>query len=392
MTKATIVVHWPRFGPYHLARLKAAQRYVEKQKHGVAVIGLETARIDETYAWRVEEKPDELYVHTLFPNQVYDKISRVEMWQRLSHFLSQQKPMAVAITGYTSKDAQAILIWCKLNGCPAILMNASKEDDAPRVWIKEFIKKKIVRRYSSALCGGALQKAYLEKLGIPRGKIFLGYNAVDNLYFSEAAKQVRNQYGSHAVESLKSTFSSPYFLASNRFVPRKNLSFLLEVYAVYKAKMIEAKYIPWRLVLLGDGPEMTKLKQLTVHYGLTNHVDLPGFCQIDQLPSYYGLANAFVHPALQEQWGLVVNEAMASGLPVLVSERCGCAPELVRNGKNGFVFDPENVEQSARLMLDFSTGKYDLSAMGQASQEIVANWGPDQFANGLYQAVQVTLT
>ena len=76
---------------------------------------------------------------------------------------------------------------------------------------------------------------------------------------------------------------------------------------------------------------------------------LPGFKPYDELPVYYALANAFVHASTTEQWGLVVNEAIASGLPVIVSNRCGCAPELV-NG-NGFTFDPTNEhELTARLL------------------------------------------
>src|SRR5207247_9937771 len=82
---------------------------------------------------------------------------------------------------------------------------------------------------------------------------------------------------------------------------------------------------------------------------LNEHVHLPGFKPYDELPAYYALANAFVHASTTEQWGLVVNEAIASGLPVIVSNRCGCAPELV-NG-NGFNFDATNEnELTARLL------------------------------------------
>ena len=83
---------------------------------------------------------------------------------------------------------------------------------------------------------------------------------------------------------------------------------------------------------------------------LAGDVILAGFKQYDELPAYYGLASAFVHASTTEQWGLVVNEAMASGLPVLVSDRCGCAPDLVEDGVNGFTFDPYDVEALAGLM------------------------------------------
>jgi glycosyltransferase involved in cell wall biosynthesis len=110
------------------------------------------------------------------------------------------------------------------------------------------------------------------------------------------------------------------------------------------------------------------------------------------LPAYYGLANAFIHASTTEQWGLVVNEAMASGLPVLVSNRCGCATDLVQEGVNGFTFDPHNVEQLAQLMLKISACQdVRMSAFGDASRTIISKWGPERFALGLQGAVRQAL-
>jgi glycosyltransferase involved in cell wall biosynthesis len=119
---------------------------------------------------------------------------------------------------------------------------------------------------------------------------------------------------------------------------------------------------------------------------------LPGFKQYPDLPAYYGLASAFVHASTTEQWGLVVNEAMASGLPVLVSNRCGCAPDLVQEGVNGFTFDPCNVEQLAQLMFKVSAFQlFSFSAFGDASRRIIGAWGPERFASGLKAAVDKAL-
>jgi glycosyltransferase involved in cell wall biosynthesis len=82
---------------------------------------------------------------------------------------------------------------------------------------------------------------------------------------------------------------------------------------------------------------------------------------------------------------------MASGLPVLVSNRCGCARDLVKDGMNGFTFDPYNVEQLAQLMLKISAFNFPLSAFSSESQRIIADWGPEQFAAGLKQAVECAL-
>jgi glycosyltransferase involved in cell wall biosynthesis len=118
---------------------------------------------------------------------------------------------------------------------------------------------------------------------------------------------------------------------------------------------------------------------------------LPGFKQYPDLPAYYGLAGAFIHASTTEQWGLVVNEAMASGLPVLVSNRCGCTSDLVQEGVNGFTFDPYDVQQLAQLMLGLSTLNSQLSTMAAASRRIIADWGPGRFASGLQEAVEMAL-
>src|SRR5206468_3929765 len=115
----------------------------------------------------------------------------------------------------------------------------------------------------------------------------------------------------------------------------KNLSRLIRAYHLYREQdTVE----PWDLVLVGGGPEEISLRR-QVNESALKGVWFAGTRQIDDLPIYYALAKCFVLPSVSEPWGLVVNEAMASGLPVLVSDRCGSA-ELVQNGNNGFVFDP----------------------------------------------------
>lgn len=113
---------------------------------------------------------------------------------------------------------------------------------------------------------------------------------------------------------------------------------------------------------------------------------LPGFRQIRELPRFYAGAGCFIHASTTEQWGLVVNEAMACGLPVIVSERCGCARDLVQEGLNGFHFDPRNVAQLAKLMAKVSAPGFPRADFGEASRRIVADFGPERFARGLKAA------
>jgi glycosyltransferase involved in cell wall biosynthesis len=179
---------------------------------------------------------------------------------------------------------------------------------------------------------------------------------------------------------------SRYFLASKRFIPKKNLRRVIEAFALFRTK---AGADGWHLVILGDGPLEPEVRHWCQELGVTESVHLQGFRQYDETPTYYGLAGAFIHASTTEQWGLVVNEAMAAGLPVLVSKRCGCATDLVKSGVNGFCFDPENVSEIAGLMwtLAFQT---DLSAFGAASRRIISSWSTDTFGRSLLSAHDVS--
>jgi glycosyltransferase involved in cell wall biosynthesis len=141
---------------------------------------------------------------------------------------------------------------------------------------------------------------------------------------------------------------------------------------------------------LGDGPLREVLDNQLSTLNLRGHVHLPGFKRYEELPVYYGLAKVFVHPSTTEQWGLVVNEAIASGLPVIVSERCGCVPELV--GDNGFTFDPLNEDELTARLLDMaSLSDRDLERLREASRGIAARFGPELFGKGLEDAARMAI-
>ena len=143
-------------------------------------------------------------------------------------------------------------------------------------------------------------------------------------------------------------------------------------------------------MLLGDGPLKTDICRLISDLRLHEHVHLPGFKPYDELPVYYASANAFVHASAVEQWGLVVNEAIASGLPVIVSDRCGCVPELV-NG-NGFIFDPTNEDESAARLLEMaSLSVQERKDLAENSHRIAANFAPERFGEGLEHAASTAM-
>jgi glycosyltransferase involved in cell wall biosynthesis len=265
-------------------------------------------------------------------------------------------------------------------------MSDSTAHDEPRKWWKEWIKSRVVRLFSSALVGGAPHIDYVAALGLSHSRAFVGYDVVDNAYFSAQAAKARFDS-----TTLRQEYGLPArnFLASNRFIEKKNLPRLLDAYAAYVSRAGE---VAWDLVLLGDGPLKAELVNQVERLGLADRVQFAGFKQYDELPVFYGLASAFIQASTSEQWGLVVNEAMASGLPVLVSERCGCAPDLVKNGVNGFTFDPYDIEAMTARMLQITGKGCDLASMGQASRGIINGWSPDTFATNVLKAADSALT
>jgi glycosyltransferase involved in cell wall biosynthesis len=113
-------------------------------------------------------------------------------------------------------------------------------------------------------------------------------------------------------------------------------------------------------------------------------VHLPGFVHRDELATYYGLAECFVLPTHSDPWGLVVNEAMACGLPVICSEVAGCAADLVRS--NGRLVDVGNVKQLANTMAQVAGDPGMRRRMGRESAELIRNYSPELCAAGFAEA------
>jgi glycosyltransferase involved in cell wall biosynthesis len=159
------------------------------------------------------------------------------------------------------------------------------------------------------------------------------------------------------------------------------------------AEAIRRRDVGHKLVILGDGPERTAVEAAIKRNAVADRVILAGFKSYDHLPSFYGLADAFAHVALTEQWGLVVNEAAASGLPLIVSETCGAGAVLVEPGRNGWRIDPQDPASISRVLIElFVTTQEQRFAMGAESRKIASAWGPMRFAEGLGNACNAALS
>lgn len=361
-------------GGYHLARLNAAKRACDER--GWRFSALQIAGTTTEHPWGNFELPN--YVSTLTDHKTGAQPEKSECNDAVLKYLNKADPDAVAIPGWGFDFARASLAWCGRKKRIAILMSESKYDDSPRSWWREKLKSYLyVSKFQAAIVGGRKHREYLERLGMPKNRIFGGYDVVDNDYFCQRVAEIRN-LGIDAAPEL--VHGKRYFLAANRFIQRKNLDNLILAFEQFAASQEAGD---WQLVLLGGGETEAHLRALASNTRCADQIHFPGFVDYFNIPAWYAFAAAFIHPALSEQWGLVVNEAMASGLPILLSNRCGCHPDLLQEGKNGYSFDPEDITAMVHAMQQIADG---LPGAGEHSQKIIHEFRPEVFGQGLVSA------
>jgi 1,2-diacylglycerol 3-alpha-glucosyltransferase len=371
-----VAVLFHRLGPYHRVRLEAAACLGE-------VWGIEGSGVDTVYAWD-KVAPGSRFRHvTLFPAADSGRVPGRTVRRAVIHALDRIEPAAVAIPGWQDPLALGALQWALRSRRPAILMSDSNEADYDRVWWREYAKGIVVRCCSAALVAAQPQAAYVVKLGMPIESVFFGYDVVDNDYFAAQADSV----GRNSAELRQSLgLERPFILTVARFIPEKNLLSAVRAYASYVAQAGETA---WDWVLCGDGPLKQEIVLLCGELGIENHVKMPGFIQYDRLPAYYGLASLFWQPSIKDCFPLAINEAMAAGLPVAISWRCGNASTFVDEGRNGWTFDPESGKEMTSVLLRVH-GLADAQRREMAcrSREIIAAWSPQRFVGGLDGAIR----
>ncbi len=401
-----VAIVFPQFGPYHHARVRSLQKLAPFE-----VVPVQIAADTSTYQW-VEEGETCTGLVTLLEGTV-EQVSPVEVYRKAVRLFKQYEIKVALLPSYAPGTSTALFAAAKRAGLKTVMMNESHAGTEQATGWKRWIKRRIVRQFDAALVGGTPHQRHFANLGLPPEKILSGYDAVDNRYFETATARVLKEAG-----LIRAQFRLPpeYFLSLGRFVTKKNLQVLLYAYSKY----IEAyqHLLPVKsLVFVGSGPEEESLKNLCRELSL-HVVDQPpastasqefgcvansnpdsghpavyfmGFRQIQENPVFYALAAAFVLPSLWEEWGLVVNEAMACGLPVIVSRTAGCAEDLVEDGCNGYLFDPHSPSELVGHLHSITAEPEKALQMGRRSIEIISRWGCDNFAKHAIQSVNLAV-
>ncbi len=387
-----IAVIFMSIGHYHAARLREASRSCSER--GWHITAIQAVEGTSQHPWgTIENSPDTYPTKTLLTpatarQSADDGWLNVEAAKNIKECLNELKPDVVVIPGWGGRLERESLVWAQRHRIPAVVMSESKRDDAKRQQWKEKLKSRLyISKFDAALVGGKLHRDYLVELGFAPERIFTGYDVVDNDYFERSADIARRNVIAARASDTRIP-SRPFFLATTRFIKRKNIERLIEAYAEYNQQETET----WDLVVCGAGEEEQSIRRRITEENLEDRVHLPGFVTYEQVGAWYGLAHAFIHPALQEQWGLVVNEACAAGLPILCSRTVGAGHELVRENQNGLLFDPqsrEDMTRSLKMMHSFDDAKR--RAMAEVSRRLVWDFRPQKFGEGLVRAVSVTM-
>ena len=336
--------------------------------------------------WRIDTNELKFPFEVMFKGKIDDTSSiklAIETYKKLNLY----NPEVVIIGGYDRLACWAALFWAKKHKRKAIVMIESHYLDRPRSVIKESVKKLFISRCNAILAAGTRHRDYVIRLGAKSENIFImrGVGGVNLSLYQTAVLEGRK----NKIE-LCNKLGVPcrnYFLYVGRFSPEKNLLFLLKTYEKLKNK---ERTDNWGLILVGDGPQRKEIESFIKDNGIKN-VFFPGFIQKEKLPYFYAISDVFVLPSISETWGLVVDEAMVSGLPALVSNQCGCYPDIVRDGINGFSFDPFNENELFGFMKDIVKGKYDLEAMGKASLKIIKEYTPEKVAEVFKKAINFVI-
>lgn len=369
-----------QIGHYHDARYRGAASAIDR----VTVIS--TAN-QGGFAEFLAEDTGSYAVEKLFADRAaYDAaVSSGALRPRLEAALEELAPDVIAISGWSNPESVIAIRWARERGVRLVMMSETQGDDAARSFLREAVKKRIVSACDAALVGGPPQAIYIQQLGIPEDRVFMGYNAVDNAHFAAKASEARAK-----AESLRQELALPdrYIIASCRFIAKKNLPNLVLAYA--DVARASDKPLP-DLLILGDGETRAEIEQAARDGGVADRLHLPGYRGYEALPALYALAELFVHVSTVEQWGLVINEAMASGTPVLASEPCGATRSLITDGASGIVVEPTRGGIADGLIRFYAMSDDARQAMADEAAMAVADWGPARFGNGMLAAAQCAL-
>lgn len=330
------------------------------------------------------------YDHEFLP--VLKDADRLGPWKPVNYgirrSLRRAGVEAVWVHGYSTLTSLQVIRAAHLMGIPVLLRAESNLGDRPRsrrtLAAKDILFAWLRKRVSAALTIGESNTSYWRRYLGEAFPVFPFYYAVDNDFFQREcarAAQTREEFR----RSLGLDPARPVILYASKLQARKRCIDLLEAYLQLEKSSPPGR-VPY-LLIVGDGGERAAL-EIRAREAAAGNIRFLGFRNQTELPRFYDLCNVFVLVSVNETWGLVINEVMNAGRPVIVSDQVGCHRNLVQNGVNGYVVEAHNPRNLADALGTVLADDRAWQTMGDKSLEIVRQFSFDSNVCGLREALQ----
>lgn len=320
------------------------------------------------------------YPYKLMFKGVYGAVPRWKMVTTMFAEVWNTQEEVVLLPGFHTPEYFAMLLAAKLRGKVVGVFCDSTEFDRPRSFIRGLFKRLFFSQCDMFFGYGERSHDYLKM-----------YGAKDpHIYFRCQAAALPHDYDATSVPARRLAAmppsDAPRYLYVGRMSPEKGLDTLLHAFVQVVHALPKAQ-----LVLVGGGPLTDSLRKLVLELGLGQSVVFAGSMDVDALRVEYLRATCFVLPSTSEPWGLVVNEALSYGCPAVVSHRCGCVPELVINGKSGYVFTAGDQAELADKMQKATHTFADPLVTAHQCLEVISAFTPEAAARQILSGCQATV-
>jgi len=373
--KSPIIFVWENFGPMHADRCEAVGREFNGERR---IIGIELAGRSHTYAWHSESGKSFEKI-TLFENTTIDRVSASRRaWKMISAcVLSGAKD--VFLCHYEHPTTFLTALTLRLLGRRVYVMNDSKFDDYARHLWREAGKWIMYSPYVGGVASGVRARDYLRFLGVPAMRITGNYNSL-------SVDRIRRLAGTPPAPE-GTPFSERHLLIVARLVPKKNLFVALDAFHLF----LQQTTSPRLLHICGSGPLEDELKAYARRLEIEDKVIFHGFVQIDEICRLLGSALVLIMPSLEEQFGNAALEALALGVPVIVSHNCGVRDQLVRTAINGFVVEPDNIQGIAYFLDRLASDASLWTRMSLNADRFISQGDASNFAAAVRELIKRTV-
>ena len=282
--------------------------------------------------------------------------------------LGGARPDVVVVSGWSTFASQAAIGWCRVRRVPYVLLVESNDRDERPGWrraVKGAVVPPIVRGAAHVLVVGTLARESMLARGADPARIDVFADTVDVAAFGDAADRLAGRRDELRHEAGVAP-DDVAVLSVARLSPEKGLDTLVRaVAAAGEARLV--------LLIAGAGPERERLVALARREGV--RLTLLPHVEWERISQRYAVGDVFALLSTHEPWGVVVNEAAASGLPLVLSDRVGAAHDLLEDGVNGVLVPAGDHEAAAAAIRDLARDAERRRAMGAASRERVRSWG-----------------